>query len=98
MRKLGQLPGDMAPHENESEYERGFRHGQNKAVPIARKLEATRVERDQWKNRYKSQIPQLKELINVLRIMVGEEAFRQACSKPNRWHFEPKRQAGEGSG
>lgn len=63
--------------EREAAYERGFKHGKNKTVPLLKKLTQMKAEKDRWRLKYKSEVRSLRYYIEELRKHVPPEVFNQ---------------------
>jgi len=66
---------ESLPFQQREAYDKGFLHGSNKVAPVKRALETARRDRDRWIQKYKAEVPQLKQTIEQLRAHVSPEVW-----------------------
>lgn len=85
------------PKQLEEAFQRGFTHGQNKTVPILKRLERTQSQCDRWRLKYKGEVPSLKAYIQELRKHVTPEQWREVMEtkRPPKPNARPEPRTGE---
>lgn len=71
----------IASDQCEEAFQRGFRHGQNKTVPILKKLERAETELHRLRAKYRSEIGSYRAYIARLREIVSPELFRECMQE-----------------
>lgn len=65
----------------EAAFQRGFTHGENKAIPILKKLERAESDVKRLRAKYKGEVGSLRAYINRFRELVPPETFQEVMQE-----------------